>query len=53
MGVIDEEYVQKANDRGAIVGRRVQIARDEVKSSVAIIEKLGRRLFAGVLHPAP
>ena len=53
LGVIDEEYVQKANDRGAIVGRRVQVARDEVKSSVAIIEKLGRRLFAGVLHSAP
>jgi hypothetical protein len=53
LGVVDEEYVQKANDRGAIIGRRVQVARDEVKSSVAIIEKLGRRLFAGVLHPAP
>lgn len=53
MGVIDEDYVQKADDPGALVGRRVQVDRDEVKSSVAIIEKLGRRLFAGVLHPVP
>jgi hypothetical protein len=53
MGVTDEEYVQKANDRGTIVGRRIQVSRDEVKSSVAIIEKLSRQLFAGVLYPAP
>lgn len=53
MGVIDEEYVQKATDPGAIVGRRIQVVREEVKSSVALIDKLGRRLFAGVLHPVP
>jgi hypothetical protein len=52
MGVIDEEYVQKTNDPGAIVGRRIQVTQDEVTAAIGIIEKLGRRLFAGVLHPA-
>jgi hypothetical protein len=53
MGVIDEEYVQKASDPGAVVGRRIQVGREEMQASVAIVEKLGRRLYAGVLHPTP
>ena len=52
MGVIDEEYVQKANDPGAVVGRKIPVSHDEVTSAISIIEALGRRLFAGVLHPA-
>jgi len=53
MGVIDDEYIQKANDPVAIVGRRVQVGRVEVTTSIGIVEKLGRRLFAGMLHPSP
>jgi hypothetical protein len=30
MGVIDEEYVKKANDPAAVVGRKVSITADEV-----------------------
>jgi len=52
MGVIDEEYVQKANDAGAVVGRKIHVDKDEVTSAIGIIEALGRRLFAGVHHPA-
>ncbi len=52
MGVIDEEYVQKANDPDAIVGRKIYVDKDEATSAIGIIEALGRRLFAGVLHPA-
>jgi hypothetical protein len=52
MGVIDEEYVQKANDHGAILGRKIHVSNDEVTSAIGIIDTLGRRLFAGVLHPA-
>jgi hypothetical protein len=51
MGVIDEEYVQKANDPGAIVGRKIYVDKDEATSAIGILEALGRRLFAGVLHP--
>jgi hypothetical protein len=52
MGVIDEDYVQKANDAGAIVGRKIRLAADEVGAAIAIIETLGGRLYAGVLRPA-
>lgn len=52
MGVIDEEYVQKAGDPDAIVGRRIKVVREEVEYSIAIIEKIGGRLFAGLLQPA-
>jgi hypothetical protein len=49
MGVIDEDYIQKANDSGAILGRRIALSQPEVESSISIVEALGRRLFAGVL----
>jgi hypothetical protein len=51
MGVIDDEYVQRANDPGAVAGRKVQVSPGEVLSSVEIIEILGRRLFGGIMLP--
>jgi hypothetical protein len=53
MGVIDEEYVQKANDPGAIAGRKIRVGHDEVTSAISIIEALGRRLFTGMFGPTP
>jgi hypothetical protein len=53
MGVIDEDYVQKANDPVAIVGRKIRVSHDEVKAAIRIIGKLGGRLFDGVLRPQP
>ena len=52
MGVIDEDYVQNANDPGAIVGRKVRVTADEVAAAIAIIETLGTTLYAGVLKTA-
>jgi hypothetical protein len=52
MGVVDEDYVQKANDPGAIVGRIIRVTADEVAAAVAIVEALGGRLYAGVLRAA-
>lgn len=52
MGVIDEDYVQKANDPGAVVGRRIRVSNDEVRSATRIVEALGRRLFEGIFNPA-
>jgi hypothetical protein len=49
MGVIDEDYLQKANDTGAILGRRIALSRAEVETSIRIVESMGRRLFTGVL----
>jgi len=51
MGVIDADYVRKANDPGAVVGRKINVSRDEVIWAIGMIEELGRRLFEGVLHP--
>jgi hypothetical protein len=49
MGVVDEEYVLKAFDVAAVVGRKIILASDEVSALVGVVEKLGRRLFDGVM----
>ena len=49
MGVIDDEYVQKVNDPGAVVGRRITLTKAEVETCIGIVEAMGRRLFKGVL----
>jgi hypothetical protein len=53
MGVIVADYLQKANDPGAVVGRKIRVTHDEVNSAISVVEVLARRLFAGVLPPAP
>jgi hypothetical protein len=52
MGVIDDEYVNKANDPAAVTGRKVIITRDEVETSLVLVQKLGDRLYNGML-PQP
>jgi hypothetical protein len=49
MGVVDAEYVKKANDPTAVVGRKIRVSSDEVTSAIHIVEALGRRLFEGLL----
>jgi hypothetical protein len=49
MGVIDDEYVQKANDPGAVVGRRIRVTQEEVSLAISLVETLGQRLFKGLL----
>jgi hypothetical protein len=49
MGVIDEEYMQKVNDPGAVVGRRITLTGTEVETCIGIVEAMGRRLFAAML----
>jgi hypothetical protein len=53
MGVIDEDYLQKANDPDAVLGRRIRLTEGEVQSAITIVESMGRRLFAGILPPTP
>jgi hypothetical protein len=53
MGVIDEEYLQKANDPGAVAGRKIHVSHDEVNLAIGIVDALGRRLFSGVLPSTP
>ncbi len=52
MGVIDAEYIEKANDPAAVAGRRVRVTKDEVSLAVSLIETLGQRLFKGLLGAA-
>lgn len=47
MGVVDAEYVQKANDPHAVEGRKVRVSSDEVSQAIGIVGQLGHRLFQG------
>lgn len=42
MGVVDNEYVRKSGDAMAVVGRKVSIHADEVRTLVKIVGKLGQ-----------
>jgi hypothetical protein len=53
MGVIDEDYIQKTKDPGAVSGRKIRISPEEVNLAITIVETLGRRLYAGVLPSKP
>ncbi len=43
-GVIDEDYVRKTGDTAAIVGRKIVVVGDEVKTLVGIVKNLGNLL---------
>ena len=43
-------YPRKANDTGAILGRKIALNQTEVETCIKIVESMGRRLFAGILH---
>lgn len=49
MGVVDEEYVQKAFDPTAVVGRKITVASHEVATLIGIVNRLGKRLYDGAL----
>ena len=38
----------KADDPNAVVGRKVQVDRGEVQTSIAIVKRLGDRLYTGI-----
>ena len=48
MGVIDQKYIDAANDASAMVGRRINIDADEVRSLVEVIRRLGDHLKSEV-----
>lgn len=51
MGVVDEDYLRKTNDPHAVLGRKITVTRDEVVSSINLVEALGRKLFSGTPLP--
>lgn len=42
MGVIDEEYVKKAHDPQAVIGRKITITPDEVIKLVGLLKTIGK-----------
>ncbi len=51
LGIVDGEYVAKANDPSAIPGRRISVSDDEVRALVEHVRMLGRFLL-GQFEPA-
>ena len=49
MGVIDADYLEKAGDDSAIVGRRIRVTAEEVTSAIHIVAAFGRRLYAEIM----
>ncbi len=49
MGVVDHEYVEKANDPAAVLGRKIQVTNAEVGLALRLTEALGQQLFKGLL----
>ena len=48
MGVIDEDYVQKAGDPLAVAGRKIHVQTEEVERALEVIQRLGDRLYLGL-----
>ena len=46
MGVTDQEYVNKTNDPDAVIGRKIAIAEEDVRSTVAVVQKIACGLFS-------
>jgi len=46
MGVIDEEYIKKAKDPGAIAGRKIYIQPEEVIELAGFLRTIGKNLVA-------
>jgi hypothetical protein len=53
LGVVDDDYIKKTKDLNAVVGRKVNISRDEVVVTIGLVEGIGKRLFEGILDPKP
>lgn len=44
MGVVDQEYVDATNDRSAIIGRKIQITKQEISALLASLKSIGQLL---------
>jgi len=44
MGVIDDEYMKKANDPAAVIGRKVSIDADEVRQLIPVLQQFAKNL---------
>lgn len=47
MGVVDDDYILKSGDNGAIVGRKVSVDADEVRTLIQLVGKLALQMSIG------
>jgi hypothetical protein len=47
MGVVDEEYIKKAKDPSAVIGRKIVIHPNEIVELVRLLKLVGRNLAGG------
>lgn len=45
MGVVDQDYIKRSGDSGAVIGRKIQLGEDEIRDIVASLKIIGRTLF--------
>jgi len=45
LGVMDEEYARTADDPDSVVGRKVRLARADVKQLNGLVERIGDDLM--------
>ena len=50
MGVVDEDYKKHTTDTSAIVGRKIALPSSEVATLIELIERIGKRLYEGVMQ---
>jgi hypothetical protein len=52
LGVIDEDYLQRAHDPDAILGRKVKITKNEVERTIDLLQRLGKTFTTPAQAPA-
>lgn len=52
LGVVDEDYVAKANDPDAIIGRKIRLTRADVERTIDLLARLSEQLTTSAQAPA-
>ncbi|MGK2887246.1 MAG: hypothetical protein ACSLE8_21160 [Rhodococcus sp. (in: high G+C Gram-positive bacteria)] len=53
LGVADQEYLDRAHDPDAILGRKIRLTRSEVERTIDILERLSENFASATPPPAP
>ena len=53
MGVIDDQYLQRANDPEAIAGRKIRLTRNDVERTIDLLDRLAGAITTAATPPAP
>lgn len=53
MGVIDEQYLQRANEPDAIIGRKIRLKKHEVERTIDLLDRLAGKITFSTPPPPP